>query len=209
MQGQTAVDRETAIASVQAAIDQLEQVQSATLAGRTAQTKLTAAKRDFERVAGLAAGSARTGTLIDAAQQFASTASQASKNAPHSASEWSEIAQLWEQAINQLKQVPVEDLGYVEAQKFQAQYPRNLGIVRTQLEAEQASSEALERAKAKLETLLAATSDGSAEYQNAVIGQVGGIINQLQTVKSGTTAYPEAQQLLQSAQARLEQLQVK
>lgn len=208
-QGQTAVERETAIASVQAAIDQLEQVPSATLAGRTAQTKLTAAKRDFERVAGLAAGSARTGTLIDAAQQFASTASQASKNAPHSASEWSEIAQLWEQGISQLKQVPVEDPGYVEAQKFQAQYQRNLGIVRTQLEAEQASSEALARAKAKLETLWAATSDGSAGHQNTVIGQVWGIINQLQTVKSGTTAYPEAQELLQSAQANLEQLQVK
>jgi hypothetical protein len=140
---------------------------------------------------------------------YASTASQASKNAPHSASEWSEIAQLWEQGISQLKQVPVEDPGYVEAQKFQAQYQRNLGIVRTQLEAEQTSSEALARAKAKLETLLASTSDGSAEHQNAVIGQVWGIINQLQTVKSGTTAYPEAQQLLQSAQARLEQLQVK
>jgi hypothetical protein len=55
---------------VQAAIDQLEQVSAATLAGRTTQTKLTAAKRDFERVADLAAGSARTGTLIDAAQQL-------------------------------------------------------------------------------------------------------------------------------------------
>ncbi len=205
-QGQTAVDRETAIASVQAAIDQLEQVPSETLAGRTVQTKLTSAKRDFERVANLVAGSARTGTLIEAAQQFASTASQATKNAPHSASEWSEIAQLWEQGISQLKQVPVEDPGYVEAQKFQAQYQRNLGIVRTQLEAEQASSEALARAKDKIETLWTSTSDSSAGQQNAVIGQLQGIINQLQTVKSGTTAYPEAQQLLRSAQTKLEQL---
>ena len=46
-QGQTAVDRETVIASVQAAIDQLEQVPSKTLAGRTAQTKLTSCQARF------------------------------------------------------------------------------------------------------------------------------------------------------------------
>lgn len=208
-QGQTAFELETAIASVQAAVDQLEQVPAATLAGRIAQTKLTAAKRDFERVANLAAGSARTGTLIEAAQQFALTASQSAKNPPHSAAEWSEIAQLWEQAISQLKQVPVEDPGYVEAQKFLAEYQRNLGIVRTRLAAEQASVEALAGAKDKIEALRTSTAADGTTPQNAVIGQVYGVINQLQTVESGTTAYPEAQQLLQLSQAKLRQLQPK
>jgi hypothetical protein len=208
-QGQTAIDRETAIASWQAAVDQLEQVPSATLAGRTAQTKLTALKRDFEQVAGLAAGRARTGTLIAAAQQFAIAASETKQNSPHTASEWNEMVGLWEQAISQLKQVPVEDPGYVEAQKFQAQYHRNLGIVRTQLQAEQASVEALERAKTKIEIMLAsAAANGFPEHQNHLRSQVQGIINQLETVKSGTTADLEAQQLLQSAQEKLKQLQL-
>ncbi len=99
-QRQTEVEKETAIASWQAAIDQLEQVPSQTLAGRTAQTKLVALKRDFAQFAGLVAGVARTGTLIAAAQQFALTADEAAQNPPHTASEWNEIAALWEQAIN-------------------------------------------------------------------------------------------------------------
>ena len=97
-------------------------------------------------------GGARTGTFIAAAEQFAIAASVAAKNPPYTASEWSEIAGLWEQAIHELKLVPLEDPGYVEAQKLQANYQRNL-------------------------------------------------------VQPGTTAYPQAQELLASAQKKLEQLQ--
>lgn len=209
-QAQTAADRETAIASVQAALDQLEQVPPQTLAGRTAQNKLAALKRDFEQVAGLAAHGARTGTLIAAAQQFAIAASQAGQNPPHTASEWEEIVGLWEPAIDRLKQVPVEHPGYVEAQELLAKYQRNLGIVRTRLQAEQASVEALQQAKDRIQTLLASTSaDGSSMNRNHLMSQLQGIINQLETVQPGTTAYPEAQQLLQSAQKKLEQVQSK
>ncbi len=49
-------DRETAIASWQAAIDQLDQIPQQTLAGENSQTKLKAYKRDFDN--------ARIGTLI-------------------------------------------------------------------------------------------------------------------------------------------------
>jgi len=82
--------------------------------------------------------------------------------------------------------------------------------VRTQLQAEQASVEALERAKDKIETLLASTAaDDSPEHQNHLKSQLQGIINQLETVKSGTTADLEAQKLLQSARNQLQQLQIK
>lgn len=151
-------------------------------------------------------GGARTGTLIAAAEQFAIAASVAAKNPPYTASEWSEIAG-WEQAINQLKLVPLEDPGYVEAQKLQANYQRNLGIARTSLQAEQASVEALGRAKDKIETLLSGSSDGSSMPQNQLIGQLQGILNQLETVQPGTTAYPQAQELMASAQKKLEQVQ--
>lgn len=127
-QGQTATDRETAIASVQAALDQLEQVPPETLAGRTAQTKLVALKRDFEHVAGLAEGGARTGTIIEAAQPFAIAATEAAKNPPHSASEWSEMAGLWEQAQKQLQQIPLEDPGYVESPRIPRRSTRELDM---------------------------------------------------------------------------------
>ncbi len=203
-QGQTATDRETALASWQAALNQLEQVPQVTLAGQTAQTQRSGLKRDFEQVARLAAGGTHTGTLIEAAQQFALTAAQAAQNPPHTASEWSEIVGLWEQAINQLKQVPVEDPGYVEAQKFRAQYQRNLGIVRTRLQAEEASVEALKQAKDRIESLLTSfPTDATPLNRNQLNGQLQGIINQLSTVQPETTAYSEAQELLKSAQNKL------
>ena len=209
-QGQTAADKETALASWQVAIDQLEHVPPETLAGRTAQTLLAAAKRDFEQVASLAAGGARTGTLIAAAQQFALAAAVAAQNPPLSADEWEESADLWQQAIERLTQVPVPDPGYIEAQKLLAKYQRNLGIVRTRLSAEQASVAALKQAKDTIPTMFAAAAaDDSVVNQKQLIGQLQGIINQLETVKSGTTAYPEAQQLLVSAQKKLEQVQPK
>ena len=150
-----------------------------------------------------------TSTLIAAAAEFALAASVAAQNPPHTAGEWSEMAGLWEQAINQLKQVPLENPGYVEAQKFQAKYQTNLGIVRTSLQAEQTSVEALSGAKDEIETMLAISSDASGVPQNQVIGQLQSIINQLEIVQPGTTAYPKAQELLQSAQKKLEQLQSK
>ena len=205
----TAVNKETAIASWQAAIDQLQQVPPQTLAGRTAQTKLPALKRDFEQVVGLATGGARTSTLIAAAQEFAITASEAAENPPHNASELNEIAGLWEQAIDQLKQVPLQDPGYIDAQRLLAKFQRNIGIVRTQLQAEQASVEALEQAKDKIEILLSVSFNDSFVPQNQLISQLQGIFRQLETVQPGTTAYPEAQKLMQSAQKKLEQVKPK
>jgi hypothetical protein len=208
--GQTAADKETAIASWQAAIDRLEQVPPETLAGRTAQTQLAAALRDFEQVASLAAGGARTSTLIEAAQQFALAATDAAQNPPHSADEWEEIASLWQQAIERLTQVPVADPGYIEAQKLLAKYQRNLGIVRIRLSAEQASVEALKQAKDTIQTMFTSTaSQDLAVNRNQLLAQLQGIINQLETVKSGTTAYPEAQALLASAQNKLKLFQPK
>ena len=60
----------------------------------------------------------------------------------------------------------------------------------------------------KIETLLTSSgSDASPVHQNQLIGQLQGIIHQLETVQPGTTAYPEAQHLLESAQKKLEQVQ--
>ena len=203
-QGQTARDRETALASWQAALNQLEQLPQSTLAGQTAREQHSALQRDFEQVAKSAAGGVHTNTLIAAAQQYALTATQATQNPPHTASEWSEIVGLWEQAINQLKQVPVEDPGYVEAQTLEAQYQRNLGIARTRSQAEAASVEALKQAKERIESMLnSLPSDPTTVNRNQLNGQLQGIIYQLSTVQPGTTAYPEAQDLLKSAQKKL------
>lgn len=207
-QGQTAAEKETALKAWQVAVDQLEQVPPETLAGRNAHTKLAVAKRDFEQVVTLVTGGARTSTLIVAAQQFGLAATEAARNPPHSADEWEEIASLWQQAIERLTQVPVADPGYLEAQKLLAKYQSNLGIARTRKSAEQASVEALKQAKDKIQAMFTfAAANDSSVNQKQLIGQLQGVINELETVKSGTTAYPEAQTLLASARNKLEQVQ--
>ncbi|MCL1468063.1 hypothetical protein [Argonema galeatum] len=206
-QASTVADREKAIAAWQAALDQINQLPQQTLIGRTSRTKLAAYQRDFQEVASIAAKSARTETLIEVAEQFAIAAGQKAQNPPHSASEWQEIQKLWSQAIDRLEAVRVEDSGYVEAQKLLAKYQSDVGTVRTRLEMEQASVRDLEMAKSQIESLLANTTrNASSVDRDRTLGQIQTIINQLENVKTGTTAYAEAQQLMRSAQNKVKEI---
>lgn len=74
-------------------------------------------------------------------------------------------------------------------------------------EAEQSSVAALEEAKSQIKSLLAEVSTAGSGDRNRVISQIQSIIYELQKVKSGTTAYTEAQELLRSAQQRLKEIQ--
>lgn len=207
-QASTSANKEKAIASWQAALDQIEQIPPETLAGRAAQTKLTADKRDFQQVAGLEAGRARSSTLTEAAKQFALKAAIAGQHPPHTEAQWQHIRDLWLDAINRLNQVPVQDAGYIEAQKLLATYESNIGIVQIRQQAEKESQATLEQAQRQIETLLALTPTNAASLdRNRTISQLQGIINQLEKVQSGTTAYLKAQELLLSAQNKLKQLQ--
>lgn len=207
-QGKTQADKQTAITSMQAAIAQLEQLPPQTLAGRTAQTELVAAKHDQEQFSDFVMSSTHSNTLIAAAQTFA-IAAQTGQNTLHTASEWQAIADLWDQAILRLKQVEVENPGYIDAQKLLAKYQTTLGTVRTRLQAEKDSQAALWIAKDKIPPLLASNTDNSLQNQNQAKAKLQDIINHLEIVQSGTTAYAQAQQLLESAQKKLNQLQSK
>jgi len=202
-QAQTVADRSAEVAAWQAALDILQQIPSETLAGRIAQTKLVAYTRDYEQVASFAAGSARSGTLIETAQEFAQAATQMEQKPPHSAAKWNQTASLWQKAIQRLEDIPVEDPGYASAQKLLATYQTNLGTAQTQLQAEQEAVEVLKQAQTSVQGLVA---NSSSLESNQKISQLQDIMNQLQTIQPGTTAYSEAQSLMQAAQTKLEQL---
>ena len=97
----TSTDKQQAIADWQAAIDKLEQVPPTTLAGKMVKPKLAATKRDFQKEAGLAEGSKRSFTFMQAAKQFGMQAAIAAQNGPHPEQQWQVVVSLWEQAINQ------------------------------------------------------------------------------------------------------------
>ncbi|MBD0267131.1 MAG: hypothetical protein ICV77_02440 [Cyanobacteria bacterium Co-bin8] len=193
-----------ALVAWQSGMDKLNEIPAETLAGRMAQTKLAAYSRDYEQVAGSVAGSTRSNTLIGAAREFALTAAQEGQNPPHNADTWRRIAALWEQAIDRLEQVPVEDAGYTEAQRLLANYTKNLGIVESKVSAEEDSARALESAEAKTQELLAQNLEGVAP--NQIASELQGITNDLGRVQSGTTSHQKAQEMLRSAEEKLKQL---
>ena len=192
-----------AAADWQAGMDLLNEIPPETLAGRLGQTKLTAYQRDFSQVSGLLAGGNRTSTLIEAAEQFAWTASTEAQNPPHSVESWARIAGLWQQAIARLEQVPVEDAGYTEAQAKLADYQNKLGYVEEQQISEQRSQQALDAALAKNTDLGKRVSSLD---QAAYASELQSIVNDLNKVAAGTTAYEPAQQLLRAVQARLQEV---
>jgi len=208
-QASTPADKQTAISVWRSAINQFQQVPRQTFAGKTAQNKLETYKQDLKEIVGLAAGNERISTVIEAAKQFAWQAAKASQNPPHQAAVWKQVENLWEQAIYRLEKVSSEDLtGYTEAQKLLAQYSNNLGQVKIRLHAEENSVATLAQAERKIESLLAQTpTDVNSVDRNRTISKLQSIINELENVQNGTTAYLKSQELLLSAKNKLKQLQ--
>jgi tetratricopeptide (TPR) repeat protein len=194
-------ERSQAIAQWQQAIDTLHQIPPTTLAGRSAGTQLKAYERDFARVANLSDDTARSGNLMSAAQAFANVAQQSAAGNGHTATEWEEIQKQWEMAIARLEKVDVKDPDYAQAQQLLATYQKNLSAAKIKLKTEQQSVQAFEKAQHATEQLMA-TLNGPAD-RASIASQLQSLINDLQKVKPGTTVYAEAQELKQSAEAKL------
>jgi hypothetical protein len=205
-QAKTAADRQKATGNWQSAIDQLNQIPAETLAGETAKQKLKAAERDFQAMGGVATGSLHADNLIEAAKEFALSAAVASQKPPHPAAQWEQIAGLWQEGINRLKMVPVDNPGYLDAQTKLAEYQKNLGITQIRHEAEKDSEKALQEAKSLLANLQNNLNSPS-QNPGYALSQLQQIINQLESVKPGTTVYPESQKWLQSARKKQQEWQ--
>ncbi|MEH2066402.1 MAG: hypothetical protein V7K50_29750 [Nostoc sp.] len=210
-QAATATDKQAATSAWQMALNQLDQIPGQTLAGKTVQNQLDTYKREFKEVVGLAAGNERICALITAARQFSWQAAKAGQNPPHTVTEWQQIENLWIEAIERLKEIPSKDVaGYTEAQKLLAIYEANLGQVKVRRQAEADAVDALESAQQQIKSLLASIpADAHDGERNRVFSQLQSIINQLEKVQNGTTAYLKAQELLLSANNKLRQLEVK
>jgi hypothetical protein len=162
----------------------------------------------FQKKQSLVADHQKNNTLIQAAKQFSWEAAKAGQNPPHSTAKWQEIENLWSEAIRRLGEIPVGNPGYAEAQKLMASYQANLGNVQTRRKVEEESLQALESAQRQIESLLAQTpTDANSVDRNRTISSIQSIINELEKVQKGTTAYQKAQELLLSAKNKLKQLQ--
>jgi tetratricopeptide (TPR) repeat protein len=194
--------RQKAIAQWQTAIDALKQVPDQTLAGRMSQETIQAAERDFQQVVGFTVDNTRTGNWMEAAREFAGAASKG--KSPQSLTELQETKGLWEEAIDRIEKITVDDPDYREAQKQLVVYKQSLSAVEIQMQAEKESVQAFQEAQRLKQTLLAiTTNDPNRLDRGRVARSLQEIIDELQKVKQGTTVYTQAQTLRQAAEKRL------
>lgn len=203
-QSTAAGDQQTAIASWRSALDQLGQIPSETLAGRTARQLLESENRNLAAIAGTAAANQQITTLMQAARQFSWQAARQAQNPPHSVAQWREVENLWEKAIAQLQQVSPNDPNYVEVQRQIASYQSNLSEIRVRRQEEEEAIAAFQNAQQQLEVLVAHAANTDPNWN---VSRIQSIINELRKVKRGTTPYVEAQELLVLAQQKLAKFQ--
>lgn len=204
-QATTPAEKQQAIAEWQAAIDKLEQIPPATLAGKMVKPKLAATKRDFQKEAGLAEGSKRSFTFMEVAKQFGMQAAIAAQNGPHPEQQWQVVVSLWEQAINQLKKIPGDNPAYLEAQTKLGEYQVNLANVKMRLQAEKESKIAFKEAKNLIADWQRYAADDTSN-RGILANKIQLIINQLENIKPGTTYYKESQELLKFAKDKQKNL---
>ncbi|MEE3716485.1 hypothetical protein V2H45_06990 [Tumidithrix elongata RA019] len=208
-QTQSATDRKIAVQAWQAAIDQLAQIPSTTLAGKIAQQKVVSAKREFQEIAGLLAGNERTNAYLTAGLELSTKAAELGRNPPHSADRWREISTLWEQSIRQLEQITPQDPdGYKEAQRLLSEYRASLIEVRIRIKNEEEAIRAVESANRQIADLWRNfPTKLSPENRNRAIASLFSINAELEKVKSGTTIYLKARELQLDVQQKLKELQ--
>jgi len=195
--------KQAALEDWQQGLDVLEVIPRQTLAGRTAQTKLMAYKRDFQDIAGFTADNLRTGNIIQAARLAAATAQKFSPQTPQTATEWEEAEKLWKEAIRPLERIKEEDSDYSSAKKLLEEYKEAQTNVSIRLKHEQKSVRAFEQAQTLTQNLLESIPDNAKSLQPREVAKLQEIINELKKVHKGTTVYDEAQQLLRSAESKL------
>ena len=126
-----------------------------------------------------------------------SAAARQSQNPPHSAVEWLEIQKLWREAIALLEPVPKNSTVYQLAQQKIKDYRTNLAATNGRVNAERQALKNLDAAKEGLQVAEAreGVANSLATWRLAETNWEMAI-NRLKAIPVGTTARPEAQQLL-------------
>lgn len=201
--GATGHTRTNAIADWRSAIDALNQLPSSTLAGRLAQSKLTATERDFREIVGFQADSDRNSRLIEVAEIIASAAKQKTKKEPMSLIQLEQVQHSWKNAIAKLKQIQLSDPDYVQAQSRIVDYEQSLNAIEERIQYEKDSIQAYETAERMTANLISAA-DPRRVDQAYVLGELRRIVVQLDKVKPNTTVYAKAGAMTVSAEKRMQ-----
>ena len=139
------------------------------------------------------------------ALRLAGQAAQQGQEAPYTVQEWEKLKNLWEEAIAQLQQIPIESLIYPFAQQRLDQYQDAVSEVRGRLILEREAQEVLKRGKQTAQVAIARQGVATqADSWQLVYDTWQQATNTLASVQVGTTAHQEAQLLLANYQPKLE-----
>ncbi|MGB3535633.1 MAG: hypothetical protein WBA13_19220 [Microcoleaceae cyanobacterium] len=142
---------------------------------------------------------------VVAGLRLAGLASQKGQNPPHTVPEWETLKNLWEEAIAQLQQVPLESLIYPFAQERLNQYQDAVTEVRGRLILEREAQDTLLIAKQAAQVATARQGVATqADSWQLVYDTWQQAANTLASIPVGTTAHQDAQLLLARYQPKLE-----
>ncbi|MGY6528915.1 MAG: hypothetical protein ACXITR_03200 [Cyanobacterium sp.] len=191
-------------------LNEFNLISPSTFAGTIARQKLVAHQLDFEDMVGFSANNERLATFVSTAQDFANLAKVRSQNPPYTVSEWSDIEDFWQKAINELNRIPETDLdGYRQANRIIVEYENNLRDVRLRKEIEENSLNYFKRAEDLINNYRSTmvNMDDSTDNVNRRIVQIQRIIDTLKKVDKNSTSYTQAQNLIGYAQNQMNSLQ--
>ncbi|NER33475.1 MAG: hypothetical protein F6J93_05305 [Oscillatoria sp. SIO1A7] len=146
----------------------------------------------------------RVGRAIRA-MEIGGEAAEKGKNPPHQIMVWQKAQSQWIEAIAILQKIPANAKVYPFVQQKIEEYQRNLEIINRRIEAEQAATKGLEKAKsvAKAAQTRQSVAIGTSGWQD-VSKLWEEATNILSQIPQGTTTYLEARGLLKEYGDRLE-----
>ncbi len=136
--------------------------------------------------------------------QTAARAGYASQNPPLTPQEWEKSQQLWREAITRLEFIPPKNEFYSFAQEKLPTYQSSLAIINRRLDEEQKAQISLKAAQEVAETATSREKEAISLSNWESAQQTWEIaVNRLQEIPAGTTAYVEAQTLLEDYSTNL------
>ncbi len=193
--------KQTLLAKWEQNLSQLDMLKSNSLMGRIARTEHLRLSTNYQKITGLTQSQTKSGNLLQAAVPFAQAAQKLTVGESHSVAKWQAIVRQWDNAIEQLQSISVENPDYVKSRKVISDYQQQADRAKIRLTQEQATAESLQTIESRINTLVQNHSSLNRDQAKAELMTIEA---KLKKIPKGTTAYDQAQDWLQSLRKRLE-----
>lgn len=194
--------KQTILAKWEQNLSQLDMLGSNSLMGRIARTQHLRVSANYQKITGLTQAQTKSGNLLESAVPFAKAAQKLTNSKKsHSVAEWEAIDRQWDNAIQQIQDIPVDNADYVKSRKILSDYQQQSDRAKIRLTEERTAVDSLQAIEVQINTLVQNHSSLNRDQAKA---QLMTIEAKLKKIPQGTTAYDQAQDWLKSLQKRLE-----